>query len=301
MNTEINIDAERKNLSIIKALEGIGFTAAWIGIFVFYFCFYKWLGTKEIQPHELFLIFLYVFAFTLVILITFTFIVLMMLKRKEERINEREILTNDLPENYKISIIYLIERKYDYIRNYLIFQVAHKVLGILSVVYSVLGLYTLINKEDLSADGLGMLVTYLIPFSALVCVLITLYVAQPSRISQYLEAWRNCNELILETICNLDDAKRNYKILKDNENAPKDNEMDDDNIEQSLEDGAETDEDLTPTSAHDTGTQPDMESESENSMDEDKIKDAMNFFHTHTAMITDELSRLEYTLSSDSE
>lgn len=96
-----------------------------------------------------------------------------------------------LPDVIKIMCISLIDRRYDSIQNYYIFQIVNKVFGFTGVLYSVLGFgITLIDfPADVPASEIKML-SMQISLISIVCVIIALYLSPTKRVAEYITAWR---------------------------------------------------------------------------------------------------------------
>ena len=126
----------------------------------------------------------------------------MMKKHKKAYKHEMELFDNE-SGNIKEGGILLAERKLSCIRNYIIFQLANKVFGLASVIFSLMSFISLSVK---TTDWLGMNVwlSYLIAFMSIVFVVLALYLSPTGRVAQYVAAWKECDKKMSEVITKLD-------------------------------------------------------------------------------------------------
>lgn len=109
-----------------------------------------------------------------------------------------------LPDIIKTMCISLIDRRYDSIQNYYIFQIVNKVFGFTGVLYSVLGFgITVIEfPATTSASEIKML-SMQISLISIVCVIIALYLSPTKRVAEYITAWRKYDRKLSSVLGNL--------------------------------------------------------------------------------------------------
>ena len=156
----------------------------------------------------MFLIVAYFISLFLIILISSVYMFFMLGKHKTRSKEEKKMIERDISFQMETCIFTLSERKYDYIRNYLIFQLGNKIFGLASVVFSILGIMTFSEKES-------SWIEYLIAFSSVVCVILALYISPPSRVTQYILAWKKCDALMLEVMRDIGKYEELYKKTKE--------------------------------------------------------------------------------------
>ena len=151
----------------------------------------------------MFLPLLFVGVVILFVLGTLIYYVCMMKKHKKAYNYEIQLFKG-LSGNIKEGGILLAERKLSCVRNYVIFQLANKVFGLASVIFSLMGLMS-ISVRVTDRFGMNTWSSYLISFSSIVFVVLALYVSPTSRVAQYIAAWKECDKKMAEIITTLDD------------------------------------------------------------------------------------------------
>lgn len=119
------------------------------------------------------------------------------------------------PIHPRIIIVYhsVLDRRFSYISTYCIFQIIDKLFAIMSIVYSIIGMITIMIETPKS-------ISFLVALFSLLCVIIALYLTPNKRIPQYISAWRRCDEKVndmqsrVTKYSNIDDADIE-KIVED--------------------------------------------------------------------------------------
>lgn len=94
-----------------------------------------------------------------------------------------------IPYPISLSIVNVICKQYDFICNYIYFQICNKIFGIASVVFSFICLY--INQSGLTDSGNTVkYINLFCSFISIVCIIIALYLSPVSRVSQYINSWK---------------------------------------------------------------------------------------------------------------
>ena len=152
----------------------------------------------------MFLPVLCVVVIILFILGTLIYYVCMMKKHKKAYEHEKTTYSkSDLPVDIKNGGFLLFERKISYVRNYIIFQLAHKIFGLASVVFSLLGLIA-ISATITNYLGMNVWLEYVIAFLSIVFVVIALYLSPTNRVEQYITAWKQVDAKTSELISSID-------------------------------------------------------------------------------------------------
>lgn len=95
----------------------------------------------------------------------------------------------NIPFPISLNIVDVISKQYDYICNYIYFQISNKIFGVASVVFSFICLY--INQSGLTDNGdMVKYANLFCSFISIVCVIIALYLSPVSRVSQYINSWK---------------------------------------------------------------------------------------------------------------
>lgn len=142
---------------------------------------------------------LYIIVSALMTILSFIFYGLMAHGRhKKHREQDKKVILSFqfLPDNIKESYLLVIERRYQYIHNFVIFQLTNKAFGFASVIYSIIGIIaSCINTE--------LWVSFIVSFSSIVCVVIALYLSPNNRAGQYMNAFRILDKSICKALANL--------------------------------------------------------------------------------------------------
>lgn len=103
----------------------------------------------------------------------------------------------NLPKPIKTMCISLIDRRYDSIQNYYIFQIVNKVFGFTGVLYSVLGFgITLIDFSTGTSPSEIKILSMQVSLISIVCVIVALYLSPTKRVVEYITAWRRYDRKI---------------------------------------------------------------------------------------------------------
>ena len=94
-----------------------------------------------------------------------------------------------IPYPIALNISEVIRKQYDYICNYIYFQISNKIFGVASVVFSFICL--IIAQFNLTDRGrIVEYVNITCSFFSLVCVIIALYLSPVTRVNQYISSWK---------------------------------------------------------------------------------------------------------------
>lgn len=100
-------------------------------------------------------------------------------KHRKRKIKDKEQLkkmTDDVAT--QLTLETLIDRRYSHRCNYIGFQLVDKVFGIAGIIYSLMGIMTIVIESS-------RLVEFLIDFTAVICVIIAIYLTPRNRIAEY--------------------------------------------------------------------------------------------------------------------
>ncbi len=112
-------------------------------------------------------------------------------KHKQRKLMYEGILKNISNDNKILNMVnILIDRRYDHRCNYITFQLVDKIFGVAGIVYSLLGLLTMIVS-------CSVIVEFIISFTAIICVIIALYLTPRDRIMQYDKSAKKLDDAIL--------------------------------------------------------------------------------------------------------
>lgn len=108
--------------------------------------------------------------------------------------NQQEDASKKIPDCIEQIVTKLIQRKKSYISNYITFQIANKIFGVGSVVYALLNFLsqTFLKESNEYSTWLDPTIS----FFSIIFVIVALYLSPTSRVSQYIEAWKKCDERI---------------------------------------------------------------------------------------------------------
>ena len=113
--------------------------------------------------------------------------------KKQQQQEKKLVSVNCMPEQISNAVLRLSEKKYGYIKNYIIFQLTNKVFGLVSIVFSLIGLMSLsLNASD--KFGMDKWLSYAICFISILFVILALYLSPVSRVFQYISAWKKCEK-----------------------------------------------------------------------------------------------------------
>ncbi len=122
-------------------------------------------------------------------------------KKRDKKLCEN---FNDLPSLIKTMCISLIDRRFDSIQNYYIFQIVNKVFGFTGVLYSVLGFgITLVDFPASTPASEIKMLSLQISLISIVCVIIALYLSPTKRVAEYITAWRKYDRKISSVLARL--------------------------------------------------------------------------------------------------
>lgn len=139
-------------------------------------------------------------VFVLYVVFALFFVVVKSHGYKKAKKHEEEITKHaHMPMAIIEAVGLLSERKYGFILNYHLFQATNKAFGLLSVTYSIIGLMSLSLKVP-EQCGMDKWLGCLICFVSIIFVILALYLTPTNRASQYLAAWRKCDDKMCEVL-----------------------------------------------------------------------------------------------------
>jgi len=158
------------------------------------------------RKKDMILLILFIFSTSAMIIVCALYIVFMNkrhfeIMEKEKQLmgfssqgNQQEDASNEIPDCIGQIVTKLIQRKKSYISNFITFQIANKIFGVGSVVYALLNFLsqTFLKESNEYSAWLDPTISFL----SIIFVIVALYLSPTSRVSQYIEAWKKCDERI---------------------------------------------------------------------------------------------------------
>lgn len=142
----------------------------------------------------------------IIVLSVLCLILTLAVRHRRHKIRDKKLCESytGLPDIIKTMCISLIDRRYDSIQNYYIFQIVNKVFGFTGVLYSVLGFgITVIDFPAATSASEIKMLSMQISLISIVCVIIALYLSPTKRVAEYITAWRKYDRKLSSVLGNL--------------------------------------------------------------------------------------------------